>query len=306
MSGVLQILVGGGGGNPSTAHVMGVGYYLFYYDEFDYNQYYGFAAYCFDGDLTKTADGRFFPSSRLTVPVYQVSYSIDTFGNSNFVVDFLWTSTTNLISVAAIDGTDYLMSDAGLVYAGLSTVTLTLATPGVVNATAHGFSANEPIMFQTTGALPTGLSANTIYFTRIVTANTFTVSSTVGGAEIAFSGTQSGTHTAYRQPRRSFTCSNPPGSVPPSWCIVPRAVTGSGTTTTFSTGTSHLWQNGDGVTFTTSGTLPTGLTVDTKYFVVNRTSTTFQVATTAGGAATGSGTGSGTIVAYRAVDVVFR
>ena len=41
--------------------------------------------------------------------------------------------------------------------------------------------------------------------------------------------------------------------------------------------------NGDQVVFSTTGSLPTGLTAGTAYYVVNRTSTTFQVALTPGG-----------------------
>jgi hypothetical protein len=53
--------------------------------------------------------------------------------------------------------------------------------------------------------------------------------------------------------------------------------------------------NGDVVTFSTTGALPTGLTAGTEYYVVNRTSTTFQVSATSGGSAiTTSGTQSGT------------
>jgi hypothetical protein len=55
--------------------------------------------------------------------------------------------------------------------------------------------------------------------------------------------------------------------------------------------------NGDIVSFATTGALPTGLTAGppTFYYVVNRTSTTFQVSATSGGSAiTTSGTQSGT------------
>jgi hypothetical protein len=47
----------------------------------------------------------------------------------------------------------------------------------------------------------------------------------------------------------------------------------------------HSLQTGDRVTLTTTGTLPTGLAVDTFYFVVNPTEDTFQVSATNGGTA---------------------
>lgn len=75
------------------------------------------------------------------------------------------------------------------------TVTMTIASPCVVTRTAHGLAANTPITFSTTGALPTGLTAGTIYFVLSPTANTFNVSATPGGAAINTSGSQSGTHS---------------------------------------------------------------------------------------------------------------
>lgn len=79
-----------------------------------------------------------------------------------------------------------------------TTVTITIATPGVVTHTAHGFSNNDPVTLSTTGALPTGLVAGTVYFVRNSTANTYELSATTGGASITTTGTQSGTHTARR------------------------------------------------------------------------------------------------------------
>lgn len=77
----------------------------------------------------------------------------------------------------------------------LGTVTMTIASPCVVTLTAHGLSTNDPIVFTTTGALPTGLTAGTVYFANVINANTFNVAATVGGANINTTGSQSGTHT---------------------------------------------------------------------------------------------------------------
>lgn len=81
-----------------------------------------------------------------------------------------------------------------------STVTLTIASPCVVTWAAHGLAANTPIAFTTTGTLPTGLVAGTVYYVRAPTADTFNVSATSGGAAINTSGTQSGAHTATANP----------------------------------------------------------------------------------------------------------
>lgn len=77
-----------------------------------------------------------------------------------------------------------------------STVTITIASPGVVSWTAHGLINGTPIVFSTTGALPTGLTAGTTYFVVSAATDTFSVAATSGGAAINTTGTQSGVHTA--------------------------------------------------------------------------------------------------------------
>lgn len=85
------------------------------------------------------------------------------------------------------------------------TATVTIASPGVVTWTAHTLSNDglSPIRFTTTGALPTGLTAGTIYWTvpGTVTANTFqlatSIANAIAGTAINTSGSQSGTHTLF-------------------------------------------------------------------------------------------------------------
>lgn len=76
-----------------------------------------------------------------------------------------------------------------------STVTITIASPGVVTWNAHGLSNGTAVQFTTTGALPTGLAAGVTYYVVGATTNTFSVASTPGGTAINTSGTQSGTQT---------------------------------------------------------------------------------------------------------------
>ena len=76
-----------------------------------------------------------------------------------------------------------------------STVTITLATPGVVTLASHGLAANTRVVLNTTGALPSGLLTNTTYFVVSPTTNTFELSLTSGGSAITTAGTQSGVHT---------------------------------------------------------------------------------------------------------------
>jgi hypothetical protein len=60
------------------------------------------------------------------------------------------------------------------------------------------------------------------------------------------------------------------------------------------TSVAHGLSNGDYITFLTTGALPTGLTMDMNYYVVNKTADTFQVSLTIGGAAINTtGTQSG-------------
>lgn len=73
-------------------------------------------------------------------------------------------------------------------------------------------------------------------------------------------------------------------------------VTADDATDTFTSG-SHGLNNGDIVFVRSTGTLPTGVTADTPYYIVNKTTNTFQLALTAGGSAidittAGSGTHS--------------
>lgn len=81
----------------------------------------------------------------------------------------------------------------------MGTFTVTIATPGVVSFTAHGLNTGDQVYLTTTGALPTGLLANTLYYVIKVDANSFNLATSRANAfaatKIATSGTQSGTHT---------------------------------------------------------------------------------------------------------------
>ena len=68
------------------------------------------------------------------------------------------------------------------------TFTVTLASPGVVTYLGA-------LLLETTGSLPTGLTAGTVYYVVNATGATFNLAATSGGAAITTTGTQSGTHT---------------------------------------------------------------------------------------------------------------
>lgn len=88
--------------------------------------------------------------------------------------------------------------------ASTATITVTIAVPGVVTWTSHGFSTTipQPVVFTNSGgALPTGITSGTVYYTvpSSVTTNTFQIATTVANAyvptSITTSGSQSGTQT---------------------------------------------------------------------------------------------------------------
>jgi hypothetical protein len=77
--------------------------------------------------------------------------------------------------------------------------TVTIATPGLFTRPTHGLRFGERIIFSTSGALPTGLSANVWYYvvwtgTDSSGNDAFQVSATFQGTPINTTGSQSGTH----------------------------------------------------------------------------------------------------------------
>ncbi len=95
---------------------------------------------------------------------------------------YYWDATTGLTSRGVA------LSSLG------GTVTLTIANPCVVTF-GIVLSDGTAVSFNTTGALPTGLTAGTTYYLRNVAGLTANLSATPAGSLITTSGTQSGTQT---------------------------------------------------------------------------------------------------------------
>jgi hypothetical protein len=87
-----------------------------------------------------------------------------------------------------------------------ATVTISIASPAVITWTGHPFinvtaSGVAAVTFTTTGALPTGLTASTVYYVvpGSITTNTFQVATSIAnalaGTAVNTSGSQSGTQT---------------------------------------------------------------------------------------------------------------
>ena len=113
-----------------------------------------------------------------------------------------WTSQTNSANTGVTDrtsGTSLLpfFPKAG----GDTTVSITAgATLGQFTSTAHGLVVGDAIRFSTTGTLPTGLTAGTIYFVKTVpTANTFTIAATAAGAQLNPTTAGTGVLSTFKQ-----------------------------------------------------------------------------------------------------------
>jgi hypothetical protein len=85
---------------------------------------------------------------------------------------------------------------AGLGPGNVSAVTVTTGTPGVINWTAHGFLGGEKVCFQVDvnagGTYYTNAAANTIYYVKYLNANQFYIATTLGGANLAITGSLNG------------------------------------------------------------------------------------------------------------------
>lgn len=71
---------------------------------------------------------------------------------------------------------------------------ITIAVPAVCTLNWHGFNTNDRVIFETSGALPTGLSAETWYYVIALSEHTFKLAATRDGVAITTTGSQSGTH----------------------------------------------------------------------------------------------------------------
>lgn len=106
----------------------------------------------------------------------------------------------NVYDIFGISNTGTLTLVTGPAYINTATITVTIASPAVVTWTAHGLYDGAPVIFTTSGALPTGITAGTTYYVgRGAAANTFNISTSLAnsnaGTFVNTSGTQSGTHT---------------------------------------------------------------------------------------------------------------
>jgi hypothetical protein len=106
--------------------------------------------------------------------------------------------------VAWTSGGTFALGDTAILGSPASTVTISIASPGLVTWTANGLPDGTPVVLTTTGALPTGLVAGTIYYVVNRATDSFWLSATPDGGPIVTTGAQSGTHTATAQLHRKY------------------------------------------------------------------------------------------------------
>lgn len=157
----------------------------------------------------------------------------------------------------------------------------------LVNVIPHKQLANYRLQFASTVTLPTGITALTTYFVLEagLTATTFNISATLNGTAVAVTGAGSGDITAAGDGltittlRENYdyvdlTVYIPGESVGTTGAnpVSPGAYTSLSSISiaspaVFTTSAPHGLSVGDVVRLSTTGSLPTGLTVNTQYFV---------------------------------------
>ena len=181
----------------------------------------------------------------------------------------------------------------------VGTFTVDTATD-IITSASHGLVDSNIVHVASTATLPTGLSANTVYYVISSTSSTFKLSLTSGGAAIDLTTTGSGTHSVYDE-----------FQVPDFRSVLPMgAGTGSLTfnfaTTDINTGTEVITvpsnttlYTGQPIVYSTSGTVAGDLVASTTYYAIRLSATTISIADSlalalAGTAHNLTGTGSGT------------
>lgn len=150
------------------------------------------------GGITTDADGATITLNCSTTNRHSVVLG----GNRTLVLSNY--STGQIIVVDLIqDGTGSRLISAWPAGPGLTT-TMTIAAPGVLT-TGQNIPTGTPIILTTTGALPTGLTAGTVYWYTNIDATTGKLSTSLAncqaGTFITTSGSQSGVHTLNCQVR---------------------------------------------------------------------------------------------------------
>lgn len=111
-------------------------------------------------------------------------------------------SSIYILGNQVVDATNHLTYES--LIGTQSTVTISNGSPAVITWATHGLIENTPVVFTTDGALPTGLTAGTVYYVLDPQLNSFNVSTTIGGTAVNTSSAGSGTHTATGNPNLGY------------------------------------------------------------------------------------------------------
>ena len=132
-----------------------------------------------------------FPTTVFDIATYPKAAD-ELFGKTIPVIYGDWTEivSTNTASVPcfAVNSNDIFVNNEEL------TVTIALGTPAVFSAYRHCLEVNDQIDLMTEGTFPTGITQGKKYVKTVLSDSTFTLSTTLGGAALNASGTQSGRH----------------------------------------------------------------------------------------------------------------
>ena len=165
-----------------------------------------------------------------------------------------------------------------------NTVTVALSPPNFA-----------PVYFTTTGSLPSGITAGTIYYVTNATSTTFQIAATPGGSVVTFTGAGSGTNDVFIASVQTTSGSSTVTIVDVGTGV--QIVTFASNTVTVGTtaagGTGIVPYLGSQVVFYGSS-LPSGVTAGTTYYVISPTTTTYKLSTVLNGSAVSFGSGSGT------------
>lgn len=136
------------------------------------------------------------------------------------------------------------------------TVTFTIASPCVMTWTQSQLPDNTAVTFTTSGTLPTGIVAGTVYFVRRKTDSTYNLAKKPNGQGIITSGSQAGTHTGNATRHDVYEC------------LLPSAIVTASIATTTMT-----------VTAVTSGVISIGMILSGTNVEPNQTVTAFLTGT---------------------------
>lgn len=255
--------------------------------------------------VTFTATGPAIGTGTVTIDVNQVLLSnfvpgtTVSLGLTNIYINMPFQVSTNLGTGFLTTGTTYYVVDMDTVEIE---VTSTSSTGNLLRcASTASLFIDMPITFAGTGMGNVEIDVE-YWIKDIVDNEQFTITNTPGGTALTLSnasGSMIGTGVPYLQLGTSLGGTPvDPGDTQQTATItiaIPGVVT-----------VAEAPANGTTIIFRTTGSLPGGLAQNTTYYVVNATSTTFEVALTSGGASintTGSQSGTHTMIITTDLDV---